>query len=151
MALAAGVEILTHPADSVSARTMLDAMRQASPLRCLNSAGYIGKRHFLMLWGYGRPGNEEIVRHHVKRGGRAILWDLGYFGRAKAIGYFRLSVDEWHPQRLMDRTPQDESRFRAHNIALRDDYSPEGHIIIAALGRKSKAYLGLHDWELRKA
>jgi len=57
MALRAGVEILTHPEDSASARTILGAMCSASPIPCMNSSGYSGKHDFLMLWGYGRPGN----------------------------------------------------------------------------------------------
>jgi len=95
MALRAGIEILTHPEDSISARAILNAMGQASPMPCANTSGYFGKHHLLMLWGYGRPGNSEVVRGHIKRGGRVILWDLGYFGDRK--NYARLSIDQWHP------------------------------------------------------
>jgi hypothetical protein len=109
-----------------------------------------GAPDVLVLYGVGAAVNDQARRAQLARGGRVLHFDLGYFGRAKLVGYLRMCIDRDHPQHLLDGTPSDPARFAAHGIELREDADPGGPIVLVGLGRKSRAYLGEHDWERRK-
>lgn len=95
----------------------------------------------LMLWGIGRAGHSAHRDRAVHQGKRAILWDLGY-----TRGKYRVSLDHDHPWRLLDQTP---SHARAVTPTLRDD-AGNGPILLIGMGRKSKSYHNLYNWESRK-
>jgi hypothetical protein len=140
-----------------------DAMLRASSAAAMAlgyevhvNAHYRGDCDWLMLWGVGADARNAARRAQIARGGHAALWDIGYVnapGKAKEPGsaYVRLSVDENHPWRLLDRTPNDPSRWHALGVALRDDFDPDGPIIVTGMGAKSRVHLGLRndEWELR--
>lgn len=87
----------------------------------------------------------------VRRGGRVVMWDAGYWRRAGEDGYFRLSIDRDHPSiTLMDATPDDPARFATLGIQMRTDADPRGPIVLGRLGRKSRSYLGAPHWEAHK-
>jgi hypothetical protein len=108
-----------------------------------------GGSDVLVLFGVGAAVHDQARRKQIKHGGRALIWDLGYFGRAKKTGYLRASIDHDHPQGLLDATPPDPSRWARHGIALREDADPNGVILLVGLGAKSSKYLHAADWEQR--
>lgn len=107
---------------------------------------YRGKSDWLCLYGPGHAHRNLNRMAHVASGRRVACWDIGYLSRKS---YVRVAIDHNHPQRLFDKTPNDGSRWDVHNIALRNDYDPNGHIVVAGMGPKSRAHLGLYDWELK--
>lgn len=112
--------------------------------------GYRDGVPLIVLYGVGAPAQAPVRRQHVGSGGRAILWDAGYFHRAGPDGYLRLSIDADHPQALLDRTTDDPARWHRLGIGLREDFDPAGPIVLAGLGKKSRSYLNAWDWEARK-
>lgn len=110
------------------------------------------KSDVLVLWGVGANNKNAARAQQRANGGLTFCWDLPYFGRHLDQFYTRVSIDHEHPQALLDRTPHERSRFDALEITLRNDYNQDGHIVLAALGRKSRRYLGpqYERWEARK-
>lgn len=111
---------------------------------------YQGRSPWLVLYGVGAPDQAQTRKRHVAEGGRAILWDAGYFNRGKKHGFMRMSVDTDHPQGWLDKTPDEPSRWQAQGIALREDGDPAGPILLIGLGKKSRSYLRADNWEARK-
>jgi hypothetical protein len=136
-------EVLLDANDSMRAHKILGAMAEARD--CKVKPHYTGNERLLMLWGYGRPDHSAIVHKHLSQGGRAIMWDLGYFGKSE--GYCRASIDHWHPQQWIDGTPADPDRLDRFDIHLQEGFKPLGRVVIAGLGDKSKRAFGLHGWE----
>lgn len=136
-------EVLLDSGDSMRAHKILGAMAAARD--CKVSSQYTANHRVLMLWGYGRPDHQMVVQRHLEQGGRAVMWDLGYF--RKHEGYCRVSIDHWHPQALLEGTPPDPSRLAPFGIELRQDASPLGKVIIAGMGEKSKRAFALQGWE----
>lgn len=144
------VEVLRGKPPSESAEALLSAM-----VKALRNAGetvsetrqYVGKSEWLLLFGAGAAVHNEARHRHRRNGGKAWLFDLGYFGRKKIVGYMRTSINDDHPQKWLDRTEPEPSRFDAHKISLREDANAKGHIILVGLGRKSRIYLNAQDWE----
>lgn len=144
------VEVLRARRTSSTAEPMLSALVRAARAAgdtVVETSAYQGKSDWLVLFGVGVPVHDHARRVHVKRGGHALLWDLGYFGRKKATGFLRASIDRDHPQALLDRTPPDPMRWERHGIALREDADAAGPILLVGLGRKSRQYLHEADWE----
>lgn len=109
-----------------------------------------GRSECLVLYGIGAPAAVEARKRVHLRDGHVVHWDAAYFSRGRKAGYFRVSIDDDHPQRWLDDTPDDPSRWVAHNVALREDHNPAGHILLVGLGRKSRSYHRAEDWEARK-
>lgn len=146
------VEVLRAHKPSLTATAVLVALIAAMKNvgeRVVETKQYRGDSEWLMLFGVGADAHSKARDHHVKAGGKAMLWDLGYFGRRKETGYVRGSINTDHPQALIDRAPTDPSRWDALGIRLREDYKRDGHIILVGLGRKSRAYFG-DGWEQAK-
>lgn len=147
------VEIYVGRRVTLGAKVMLDALEQA-----LRDAGdnvvrtdtYQGDCPVMLLYGVGAVENAPVRDRHIAAGGKAVLMDLGYFGRQKGGGYLRFSIDRDHPQHLLDGTPPDPSRFDVFGITLREDCDPSGRVILVGMGHKSRAYLRVRDWEVRK-
>lgn len=140
---------------SSTAAPMLDAIEAAA-----RAAGdhvevtqaYRGSGEWLVMFGVGAEPHAVARAAQVARGARAVLFDLGYFGRRKGPdGFLRVSIDRDHPQHLLDRAPDDGgARWAEHGIALREEADPAGPIILIGLGAKSRVYLEAEDWELNK-
>lgn len=115
------------------------------------SRTYVGTKDLLVIYGAGAPDRQQIMRRHLASGRHVICWDVGYVGRGKdtARHYFRVSVDRTHPNQTMDMAPTSPERWAAHGISLRNDHRPEGHIVVAGMGPKSRVHLGINDWEIK--
>jgi hypothetical protein len=145
----ATVELLRAVVPSVSAAPILDAFAEAvrhagDDLR--ETQAYEGRSDWLVLHGVGGRMHDAARRAHLQRGGHVLVWDFGYWDRAKVTGHMRMSIDRDHPQAWLDAVPLDASRPVP---ALREDADPDGHILLIGLGRKSRKYLNASDWERR--
>jgi hypothetical protein len=98
-----------------------------------------------MSYGLGHPERMRWTEAHVAGGGRLIGWDMGYWSRDVAM---RVTVDAGHP-RALPLMPGD--RWEAAGIALREDFDPNGPVVLVGMGRKSRAQFGLvgQEWEAR--
>jgi hypothetical protein len=126
---------------------LADAIAETDEVVVTSEFGGVGD--WLVLYGIGRPPRDEWRKDQIASGGHVLLTDLGYFGRQKITGYLRVSIDQDHPQKWLDRTAPDPSRWNELGIKLRQDYATDGHIILAGLGRKSWIYYG-EGWEYAK-
>lgn len=108
---------------------------------------YRGGSDWLVLFGVGAAVHDRARKAQLVRGGRTLMWDLGYVGQRKE--HMRMSIDTDHPQRWLDVTAPAADRWAALDVPLREDADPAGHIVLVGLGRKSRAYLRAPDWELR--
>lgn len=123
-----------------------EAERQGMTIRF--SEKYHGDAELLVIYGYGGP-HSSIWKQHVAAGGHAAMWDVSYFG----FRYLRVSIDREHPtSEQIRKTPNESSRFDDQRLSMRDDYSPEGHIVLVGMGPKVRRYLGASalDWEQRR-
>lgn len=125
---------------------MAQAIRQAGH-KVRETSSYTGGSDVLLLFGVGATSHNLARNQHVASGRRVLMMDIGYFSRKKITGYVRMSIDSDHPQQWIDATPSDPTRFAVHGIELREDFKPEGPIILVGLGRKARSYLGLRNWE----
>jgi hypothetical protein len=132
---------------NVRGRNMLQALIDAASyagIKVYVSEMYGARSHNLMTYGLGHPVRRQWSEAHKASGGRLIGWDLGYWLRDD---YMRLTINDDHPQRLLeDRSPM---RFDSYHLPLREDYHPEGPIILAGLGRKTREEMRQrdHQWE----
>lgn len=103
----------------------------------------------LVVYGVGSEVNNAARNAQIARGGRVVMFDLGYFGPKKTGGYFKVSIDVDHPDRFMELTTNSSKRWRDLQIELKHGEG-DGPIILVGMGPKAKRYLGLYDWEVRK-
>jgi hypothetical protein len=91
----------------------------------------------LVVWGAGKSETAAGVEQYVRNGGRAICWDVGYWGKC-----LRLAFDGHHPSFLPE---PNEYRGRVNPVALRSEHDPDGHIVLVGIGPKSRHMA--HSWE----
>lgn len=141
-----GAEILIEGPMSRRGERMLQAMVDAAPAGSVATKTYRGEHRTLMLYGVGHESRDRARRQHLKRGGRVVMWDLGYWDRDDGL---RLAIDSIHPTAdQLALAPQGDRRPPA---VLREDADPAGHILLVGLGRKSLPLYGLRalEWERR--
>lgn len=130
-------------------QNMLRAMVGAAPevgVRCNVVQAYMGSSSLLMSYGLGHLERRRLTEAHVANGGRLIGWDMGYWNRQVAM---RCTVDQGHPHLWMRNMPGD--RWEQAGIALRNDWSMKGPIVLIGMGVKSRKQFGFQgqEWELR--
>lgn len=148
------VEILIPPTLTKRGLAMLQALVDHISIKTSHrlrvTQAYEGSSHLLVLYGIGAPEMAAAADRHLAGQGRVIMWDQGYFGRKKEVGYLRCSIDYWHPlPGFIEYTPDKEDRWAHHQIALREDSNPRGDAMLIALAPKSRAFLGnlAEGWE----
>lgn len=144
--MASSVELLTAVLHTSKAWRALSAMKtaiQAAGDTVVETDSYQGNSDWLMLWGVGARAHHDARNAHRAKGKRVLLLDMGYTNRESS---WRFSIDDDHPHRLFDATPEDLPMIGG----LKNAFDPNGHIVIVGMGVKSKRYLGIRDWE-RKA
>lgn len=125
------------------------AAAPAAGVNCIVSDAYTGAADVLMSYGLGHPVRRQWTRAHVRRGGRLLGWDLGYWGReTPGRAAMRLTLDDEHPQRWIEPMPAE--RWDAAGIELREDATKRGPIILCGMGRKARELHGHQGmaWEL---
>lgn len=145
------VEILTDPKMFPRGARMLDAMIAAAPSPPIVREKWSGSPGLLMVYGTGHPVRRPWQFENLRRGGRLIGWDLGYWGRRTSDGsfYMRCTMDADHPQALI--RPEPPHRWDAAGIALREDFDPRGRIVVVGMGPKAHRAHGFSGflWEQR--
>lgn len=151
--MAFSVEFLIPDKLSKTGRAVLTELRNSAPRLGLSytvTEQYRGSSDLLVLWGVGAPAHNDARVRHISSGRRAILWDMGYFGRAKVTGHCRVSIDHDHPQQWLPLTRPDPSRWERHGITLRNEYNRNGHIVLVGIGGKSRLQHSCSGWEAKK-
>lgn len=147
------LEVLRLPTNSRHSKDSLDgiiAAAQGAGWRVSVTSSFKGRSSVLVVYGVGSEINNAARNAQIARGGRVVMFDLGYFGPKKTGGYFKVSIDVDHPHKYMDLTPNDPRRWKEVGIALRED-AGDGPIVLVGMGSKAKRYLNQYDWESRKA
>lgn len=131
---------------------MLQAMAAAAKpagVKVTVTQTWTGRVPVVMSYGLGHPVRRQWTRTHVRRGGRLIGWDLGYWLRDEPLNFhMRVTIDDDHPHRFI--RPMPAGRFEAAEIELREDFDLSGPIVLCGLGKKQrdvKGYRG-QQWEL---
>ena len=77
-------EVILNDEQSKTARMLLTALIDSAPdgVSITVTESYQGTEPYLVLWGVGRAEFMEARRRHLAGGGRVIMWDMGYLGRA---------------------------------------------------------------------
>jgi hypothetical protein len=146
----ASVEILRAHRLSLSAEPMLKALASAARAagdQAKETGRFEGRSDWLVLFGVGAAVNDSARKAQLARGGRVLMWDLGYVERKKVVGHLRMSIDADHPQDWLEGTEGLPDRWDRLNVPLREDAAPAGPVLLIGLGRKSRAYLRLANWE----
>lgn len=111
----------------------MSALADARPADAKVTQGYESKRRVLMVYGPGALWRLPIIEQHKARGGRVLMWDLGYWDRERSM---RLSVDRLHPTADHLALAPEGSR---REFVLREDASESGPVLLVGLGPKSVA------------
>jgi hypothetical protein len=148
-------EVLISPELNLTGRNMMLAIAATAPKAGVEArvrTFYLGDCDWLALWGVGGGGRSAMRDRHVSSGRPVALWDMGFFNRAKMTGYCKASLDDDYCTGWLDRTEPDRARWEALGIGLREDWNPEGHIVLAGIGPKQHTYIGkvIEGWEMRK-
>lgn len=146
----ASVEILRAHKLSLSAEPMLIALAAAAREagdQVKETGRFEGVSDWLVLFGVGAAVNDLARKAQMARGGRVLMWDLGYVDRKKVVGHLRMSIDADHPQAWLEKTEALPERWARLDVPLREDADPAGPVLLIGLGRKSRAYLRLPYWE----
>lgn len=109
-----------------------------------------GRSDWLILYGVGAAVNDRARKAQVARGGRVLMWDLGYVDRKKVVGHLRMSIDSDHPQAWLEKTETLPERWDRLSVPLRNDSDDAGPVLLIGIGRKSRAYLRCPNWERDK-
>lgn len=141
-------EIVFTPELNKNGRRILRAMTLVAPIRASEVTKPSGIADLLMLYGVGEPTRRAWFYDHVAKGRHAIGWDLGYWGRDwNGAGNMRVTIDADHPQKWLRAMPS--VRFDEQGLSLRNEYDPNGHIVLVGLGRKQVRAMqgGYLTWE----
>jgi hypothetical protein len=146
------VEILTDPAMFRRGRRMLEAMIAAAPMPVDVRTRWSGTPCVLMVYGAGHPVRRPQQFANLRAGGRLVGWDLGYWDKKRGeddAAAMRLTIDADHPHKLI--RPEPPERWDAAGIDLRDDFDPNGPVIVIGMGSKSHRMLGFDGphWEAK--
>jgi len=141
---AQGVELLiVRPVPHVAA-PMLDALACTAPEGSAVTSKYHGQHSVLVTYGAGALDRQAAIARQLANGGHVVCWDLSYWDRNERL---RVAIGGTQPSAAhMLATPE-------HGRAtppLREDYDPNGHVLIIGIGKKTRAQYGLEgpQWEL---
>lgn len=134
-------------------RGLLHSMFSALPFVGVKSratSSYKGDCDWLMLYGVGEGERASMARQHVARGGRVIMWDLGYWNRLPAqTRHWRFGIDNPHPKGIINLAPSTPERYTLSGMKLRDVRNPDGPIMLCGIGKKECEAQGIRplEWE----
>lgn len=140
-----GVQILRGMAETAAAHGIEPIVRR----------NYTAAGEWLLMWGAGAPERYRLFKQHVKAGGHAIAFDMGYWrsGRGYDVyGMNRVTIDAMHPQAYVMRRDWPADRLAQTPVAVDNRFDPDGHIVLAGLGPKTCDQYGIRlgEWEQAK-
>ncbi len=156
--MACTAEILIPPGTNATGKVILAALAESgleAGVKTTIHERYRGLAQWLVMWGIGADQRSELRHHHIRNGGYVQLWDIGYFKREKIRGYVKASINDDYATKWLDKTEPSPERWEELGLTLRDDYRPDGHIIVAGIGPKQRMYMKLSAsandcWEQKK-
>lgn len=92
-----------------------------------------GKARIVVIWGAGHPDIRAVMDGALDAGSHVIAWDLGYWQRST---HYRCSIDAVHPQATIMVREMPSERFDRLGVRLRNDWNPNGHIVLVGMGWK---------------
>lgn len=105
----------------------------------------------VIMWGLGNPAMAAAGKSALARGAHFVTWDLGYFMRRGTDDErrWRVSVDAMHPDEIVMARDRPPERWDSLGIALRNEFDPDGPVILVGMGRKSAVWYGeeVGEWE----
>lgn len=139
-----GFEVLFDGTMSRRGERMLKALLAKAPVGTLPKKAYSGKVKTIVMYGAGLDCRVKALAKHKAAGGRAVIWDLGYWDRDDAM---RLSIDTLHP--TANQLAMAPATGNRGELVLREDADPNGPVLLVGLGVKSCALYGLKpmEWE----
>lgn len=143
-------EVLIDPHMAPRGKRMIEAMVDTAPMRVVVSTEYKGHCDILLTYGMGHPKRRPWWKMQLKAGRHVIGTDLGYWRhKDENTCRMRFTLDAEHPHRLIRAEPPE--RFAAEQITLRNDFDPDGPVILVGLGDKSAGVMGYGrlGWERR--
>jgi hypothetical protein len=143
------LEVLRLPSNSRHSKETLDGIIEAAKKdgwTVTVTNDYRRRGSVLVVYGVGSTINNAARNAQIARGGRVVMFDLGYFGKKKTGGYFKVSLDTDHPPQYLDITPNHPERWAAHGIELQE-VAGDGPIVLVGLGPKARRYMRLDHWE----
>lgn len=150
----ADAEIFLPPGTNGTGRVILRALADEAPnagVRAQITEAYRGNCEWLVIWGVGADDRSALRARHIAAGGWVQLWDIGFFRRTKYDGACKVSINDDYATRWLDATEPDPRRWNEVALPLRNDCDPAGHIVLAGIGPKQRAYQPwLVNWEARK-
>lgn len=102
---------------------------------------------------YGLGGRDRLphAQEHMRKGGRVVAWDAGYWERKTQDRRYRVSLDGFHcPQRIMRGPRPSSERWRDSGLSVTNCSHPDGHIVLVGNGPKSRA-VGAEGWAAAKS
>lgn len=153
-----GFEVLIDDRVRSRAVSLLRGLVESGPahgIHCEVTPRYSGRSKVLIMWGAGDPLRNRWFNLHLREGGTAICWDMGYWhaGRGnEALGMNRVSVNAMHPQALVMKRALSAERFEARAVPVDDRWNRDGHVVLAGLGPKTcdQYSFRMGEWEQRK-
>src|SRR5678816_464506 len=139
-------EIFIPQGTNATGRVILEALHNSAydaGVRPKVTVSYEGYSHWLVMWGIGADHRSSLRDRHIAAGGHVALWDIGFFKREKVRGFCKVSINQDYATLWLDKTEPKPERWESLELPLRDDYDPEGHIIVAGVGPKQRMYLSL--------
>ncbi len=140
-----GAELLTDSPMAQRGKRMMAALAATAPAGSVVTRAYAGRHRLLVMYGVGLAQRMAAREQHLARGGRVVMWDLGYWDRDDAM---RLTVDSTHPTAdQLAMVPLADWWRRP--IKLREDADAAGPVLLIGMGHKSAAMLGYRtrEWE----
>lgn len=116
---------------------ILDRMIKAAPLPIIKTQHYSGNHDLVMMWGVGRLEHNMAWDKQIAAGKHCIGFDLGYFDRPEwkdTETHYRLYIDSKHP--TAEQLSRESSPRAGRTFTLRNDYDPNGKVMIIGLGKK---------------
>lgn len=141
------MEFIITPDMSLKGTRFLQALVDTAPIPARVVTEPSGNAQRLAIYGVGHPPRRAIADKHLARGGTLLLSDIGYFATVHAPEMMRISMNDDHPQRLLDRAPLCSDRWDALHMPLRNDFDPKGPIVLVGLGPKTRAIITDVNWE----
>lgn len=134
-------EVITSSDMFDYAQDILQAMIAAAPIEVRVRASYQGDCDLMMTYGIGHAVRRPWFFKHVETGRYAIAWDIGYWHRRGKGRAMRVTINADHPQLWLVDAEEPPERFDSYGFKLRDDYNPNGPIVLVGMGPKANTVL----------
>lgn len=105
----------------------------------------------LVLYGLGGSDRYTVAMRHINQGGTVISFDIGYWERKLPLRKYRVSINGFHPDCVMQGPRPTGSRWSSAGLEIRGSGGePDGPIMLVGNAPKSIA-VGARSWTAKKS